>query len=94
MAVQGPDLGDEDLLSIANLRILFFAEYFQHLLRKFRPCTSDAACSCSIRMRFSVSEWRLGIPWVKANGLLHTRDYFLYGPGHQLAVSERDHPRY
>ena len=28
MAVQGPDLGDEDLLAIANLRILFFAAYF------------------------------------------------------------------
>jgi hypothetical protein len=29
MAVQGPDLGDEDLLAIVNLRILFLAEYFQ-----------------------------------------------------------------
>jgi hypothetical protein len=36
----------------------------------------------------------LEIPWAKADGLLHKRDYFLYGPGHQLAVTERDQPRY
>jgi hypothetical protein len=31
MAVQSPDLGGEDLLAIANLRI-FFSEYFQYPL--------------------------------------------------------------
>ena len=35
MAVQGPDLGGEDLLAIANLRILFLPNIFSTLYRKF-----------------------------------------------------------
>jgi hypothetical protein len=45
MAVQGPDLDGEDLLAIANLRILLSPNIFSTFYRKLRPDTFDVSCS-------------------------------------------------